>query len=215
MKVRVKICGITRHEDGAGALEAGAFALGFVLAERSPRSLRPEVAEALVAGIRKVAPRPFLAVAVLDRFDAAEGTRAITEWGFDRVQFQGTEGMHALRVCLEAMDEPLLRAWGALRVVDELSFEGVDDLSCEAVVLDSHVPGVAGGTGRAFDWTLAAPLAKRRKVVLAGGLTPDNVAEAVRTARPWMVDVSTGVEAGPGIKDVERIKAFVEAAHGA
>ncbi|MEO6463178.1 MAG: phosphoribosylanthranilate isomerase [Candidatus Eisenbacteria bacterium] len=215
MSVRVKICGITRREDGARALAAGAHALGFVLAERSPRHVTGEEAEALVAALRKEAPQPFLAVAVLDRYDPLAGERAIRDLGFDRVQFHGVDGMPALHACLAVFDEATRHAWGAVRVADQASLEGADDLACEAVVLDTHVAGVAGGTGRAFDWTLAAPLAARRKVVLAGGLTPDTVAEAVRTVRPWMVDVSSGVEAGPGVKDEARMRAFVEAVHGA
>lgn len=215
MSVRVKICGITRREDGALALAAGAHALGFVLAERSPRHVAPAEAEALVAALRREAPQPFLAVAVLDRFDPLAGGRAISELGFDRVQFHGVDGMPALRACLAAFDEAARFAWGAVRVADAASLEGADDLDCEAVLLDAHVAGVAGGTGQAFDWTLAAPLAARRKVVLAGGLTPETVAGAVRTVKPWMVDVSSGVEAGPGVKDVARMRAFVEAVHGA
>lgn len=215
MSVRVKICGITRREDGALALAAGANALGFVLAERSPRHVSAEQAAGLVAALRREAAQPFLAVAVLDRFDAAAGERAIAELGFDRVQFHGTDGSPALRTCLAALEESTLRAWGVVRVADATSLDGADDLACEAVLLDTLVAGMAGGTGRAFDWTLAAPLAARRKVVLAGGLTPETVADAVRAVRPWMVDVSGGVEAGPGVKDEGRMRAFVEAARGA
>ena len=212
---RIKICGITRPEDGAAALEEGVYALGFVLAEGSPRRLRAAEAEELLAAIRREAPRPFAAVAVLDRCDAAEGARMLDELGFDRVQFHGTEGLHALRVCLAAMEEPRRHAWGAVRVRDALSLDGAEELACEAIVLDSHVEGRAGGTGQAFDWTLAAPLARHRNVVLAGGLTPENVADAVRAVRPWMVDVSSGVESSPGLKDAARIRAFVEAVRGA
>jgi len=108
------------------------------------------------------------------------------------------------------------RAWGALRVRDAASLAGAAELTCEAVLLDGWDAHAAGGTGRTFEWTLAAPLARARRVVLAGGLTPDNVGVAIAQARPWMVDVSSGVESGPGVKDPARVRAFVEAvrAHG-
>ena len=213
--MRVKICGITRRGDGAAALEAGAHALGFVLAERSPRRLGEDEAMRLLEALRREAPRPFLAVAVLDRLDPEAGRRALDRLGFDRVQFHGTAGTPALHACLVAFDEAARTAWGAVRVADAASLDGAEALACEAVVLDAHVAGAAGGTGRSFDWALAAPLAARRPVVLAGGLAPDNVAGAVRAVRPWMVDVSTGVEQGPGVKDAARVRAFVEAARGA
>jgi len=127
----------------------------------------------------------------------------------------------ALREALVAFDEAgapacgpgpaTTRAWGALRVRDAASLAGAEELPCEAVLLDAWDAHAAGGTGRTFDWALAAGLARTRRVVLAGGLTPGNVAAAIAQVRPWMVDVSSGVEAGPGIKDPARVRAFMEA----
>ena len=214
MSVRIKICGIMRKDDGLAALEAGADALGVVLAEGSPRHVLASRAAELVDALRAEAPRPFLAVAVLNQLDAAAGREAMTTLGFDRVQFHATGDVPALAACLDAFGHPDF-VWGAVRVADAASLEGAEALTCEAIVLDSFVPGVAGGTGRSFDWALGAPLAARRQVVLAGGLTPRTVGEAVRVVRPWMVDVSTGVEESPGRKDPALVRAFVEAARGA
>lgn len=220
MSVGVKICGITRREDGLAALAAGADAIGIVLAASSPRRVARGDAATLLDGLRAASGRSFLAVAVLDRLDPAAGREAIDGLGFDRVQFHAPAALPALAACLAAFDATgggpgAGRAWGALRVADAASLAGADGLACEAVLLDAHVAGVAGGTGRTFAWALAASLAGARRVVLAGGLTPDNVATAVATVRPWMVDVSSGVEAAPGIKDPARVRAFVEAARHA
>lgn len=214
MSVQVKICGITRRDDGLAALVAGADALGIVLVPGSPRHVEAARAAKLVAALRAEAPRSFLAVAVLDQLDAAAGREAMTALGFDRVQFHATGDVPALAACLNAFGHAGF-VWGAVRVADATSLEGAEDLTCEAIVLDSCVPGVAGGTGRVFDWTLGAPLAARRQVVLAGGLTPETVGEAVRVVRPWMVDVSSGVEESPGRKDPALVRAFIEAARGA
>ncbi len=220
----VKICGITNRDDGLVALEAGADALGIVLAERSSRAVAPWDAAALVAALRAAAgARAFLAVAVIERLDVADARHAIEALGFDRVQIHpgGDTDATALRAALEAFDAAgapacgpgpaTSRAWGALRVRDASSLDGAATLPCEAVLLDTWAADVAGGTGRTFDWGLAAPLARERRVVLAGGLTPANVGEAIARVRPWMVDVSSGVEAEPRRKDPARIRAFIEA----
>jgi phosphoribosylanthranilate isomerase len=220
----VKICGITRRDDALVALEAGADALGIVLAAGSPRFVAPWDAAAMLAAVRQAAaPRAFLAVAVLDRLDVAAARHAIEALGFDRVQLHpgGGTTVAALRATLEEFDlagapacgpgPATTRAWGALSVRDRASLAGAETLPCEAVLLDAWAPDAAGGTGRTFEWALAEDLARARRVVLAGGLTPANVGAAIARVRPWMVDVSSGVEAGPGIKDPARVRAFMEA----
>ncbi len=220
----IKICGITNREDGLVALAAGANAIGIVLAERSSRFVPPWDAAALVAALRAQGDaRPFLAVAVIETLDVAVARHAIEALGFDRVQIHpgGDTDASTLRVALEAFDAAgapacgpgpaTTRAWGALRVRDATSLDGAATLPCEAVLLDTWAADVAGGTGRTFDWALAEPLARARRVVLAGGLTAENVGAAILQVRPWMVDVSSGVEAEPRRKDPARIRAFVEA----
>ena len=208
----VKICGVTRLADALVALEAGADALGFILASGSPRRLEPAEAQALVGAIRDAAPAPFEAVAVLGGYDAPAARRALLELGFDRVQLVGEEPRPALFDALVELGPLAARAYGAVRVRDASSLEGLDDAPCDAILLDTYRKGALGGTGHVFDWELAAPLAARRRVVLAGGLTPSNVAAAIARVKPWRVDVASGVEDAPGIKNAGKIRAFVEAA---
>jgi phosphoribosylanthranilate isomerase len=216
-EIGIKICGLTRLGDARAALDAGADALGFVFAESSPRRLAPEDAAGLLAGVRAQATRAFEAVAVLGDYDTALARRALCELGFDRVQMTGFAAApgEALLAALAELGPLAGRVWGAIRVRDAASLEAVGDAPCEAFVLDAWRADALGGTGHAFDWTLATGFAARRRVLLAGGLTPANVGEAIRVVRPWRVDVASGVEDAPGIKNAERIRAFVEAArHG-
>ena len=211
----VKICGITRLEDGLAALDAGAVALGFVLAEGSPRELDAAAARSLVSALRAAAPRPFEAVAVLGTCDPPTAREALTAHGFDRVQIHGAGSGGELAHALLALGELAQRAWGAVRVKDAASFEGLAGAVCEAFLLDRHSETALGGTGEPFDWGVAVPFAARHRIVLAGGLRAENVAAAIRRLHPWRVDVSSGVEDAPGIKSAAKIRAFVEAAHHA
>ena len=130
------------------------------------------------------------------------------------MQLVGEEPDPALFDALRELGPLAERAYGAVRVKDASSLAGLDDAPCAAVLLDTYRKGALGGTGHVFDWDLAAPLAARRRVVLAGGLTPLNVAEAIARVNPWRVDVASGVEDAPGIKSAAKIRAFVEAAWG-
>lgn len=211
MSVGIKICGLTRLEDALVALDAGADALGFVLASGSPRRLEPAEAHALLGLVRDATDRPFEAVAVLGGYDAPAARHALDALGFDRVQLVGEEPRPALFEALAALGPLAARAYGAVRVKDAASLEGLLDAPCDAIQLDAYRAGALGGTGHVFDWELAAPLAARRRVVLAGGLTPGNVAEAIAVVRPWRVDVASGVEDSPGVKSATKIRAFAEA----
>jgi phosphoribosylanthranilate isomerase len=208
----IKICGVTRLADALLALELGVDALGFILASGSPRRLEPFEAKALLETIRDAAPRAFEAVAVIGGYDAPSARRALEELGFDRVQLVGEEPRPALFEALAELGPLAHRAYGSVRVRDATSLEGMADAPCDAILLDTYRAGALGGTGHSFDWALAAPLAARRRVVLAGGLTPLNVAEAIAVVKPWRVDVASGVEDAPGIKNPDKLRAFVEAA---
>lgn len=213
----IKICGLTRRDDALYALEAGADALGFVLADGSPRQLKPGAASELVAEVRAAAPHPFLAVAVLGTYKSADARAAIDKLGFDRAQLVGADAdaVAALARAFAELGGRSDQVWGSLRVRDAASLAGADDLGGEALHLDAHRDGALGGTGHTFAWELAVPLSRARRVVLAGGLTAANVADAVRAIKPWRVDVSSGVEERPGIKDRQKMKDFVEAVrHG-
>jgi phosphoribosylanthranilate isomerase len=199
MRVRVKICGITNREDAWAAVEAGADALGFVFAP-SLRQVTPAQAGAIIAALP-----PFVTTVgvVVDQ----DVTAILRECPLDAVQFHGQEPPEALAAV------PGVRRIRALRLrsVEELAglaqYAGV----AHAFLLDSYVEGRAGGTGAPFAWELAAGADLPRPLILAGGLTPENVAAAIRQVRPYAVDVSSGVEAAPGRKDAARLRAFLDA----
>ena len=202
--LRVKICGITNPRDAEAAAEAGADAIGLVFAE-SPRRVTVEQARAILAELP-----PYVTPVALFVDEPAEVVAdTCGQLGIRTVQLHG--------------DEPpdVARALGgfcvvkAFRIRTEADLAPLEGYPAAAWLLDSKVEGRRGGTGVTFDWTLAARAAKRGRVILAGGLTPDNVAEAVRIAKPYGVDTSSGVESEPGRKDRARLEAFVAAARGA
>lgn len=200
----VKICGIRDRDSALVAARAGADLLGFHFC-RSDRRITPEAARDIVGAVRALPGRAPLIVGVFIDPTEPEVEATIRLVGLDRVQLHGQEdpGFRASR--------PILKV---LRVRDT----GIDGDGAwpDPIVLDTWSADGRGGTGRTWRWDLAEALARRRSVILAGGLTPDNVADAVRALRPYGVDVSSGVEAGtPGSKDPALVKAFVEAVRGA
>lgn len=199
MSPRVKICGITRIEDLRAACDAGADAVGFVFYDKSPRRVSIEAAAALVRAVP-----PFVqTVGLFVNAEPAQVESVLAAAPLDLLQFHGDETPQA---CAR-YGRPWIKA---IRVTPE-----TDLLECAAdfeaargLLLDAFVPGVPGGTGERFDWSLI-PAGLPLPVVLSGGLDPDNVAEAVRRVRPWAVDVSSGVEASKGIKDAHKVARFV------
>jgi len=202
--VKVKICGITNAEDASAAVEAGADALGFVLYRKSPRYVEAEVVKRVVANL----PPFVLPVGVFVNEDAAMVREIMDACGLVLAQLHGDE---TAAYC-ESVGRPVLRA---IRLLDRASLLGLGEYKGRArvkgFVLDAFSETARGGTGQVADWQLAAEAAKAVPVILAGGLTPDNVGEAVRRVRPYGVDVSSGVEAVPGKKDHDKIRAFVRA----
>lgn len=205
MSVRVKICGLTRPPDVAAAVAAGADALGFMFYAPSPR----HVAIAAAADLCRPVPARVERVGVF--VDAPEDfiREAAVRCGLTLLQLHGGE---APEFCAR-LPLPVVRAF---RMRGPETLEELDRFPTAGWLLDSYTPGRHGGTGATFNWDLAArAVARGRPVWLAGGLTPDNVAEAVRRVRPFAVDVSSGVESAPGVKDPARIAAFIAAAKGA
>ncbi|MBN2429210.1 MAG: phosphoribosylanthranilate isomerase [Deltaproteobacteria bacterium] len=195
---RIKICGITSIEDGLAATRLGADALGFVFYPESPRFVKPDQVRAIVAALP-----PFIStVGLFVNEEAARVVEIMTRCGLDIAQLHGD-------IAVDELPFEERRIIRALRVRDEASLEDVGRIKDATILLDTYVKGRMGGTGETFDWSLAARVAKTRRVVLAGGLTPENVAEAIRTVRPYGVDVSSGVEMSPGRKDSEKIAAFI------
>ena len=204
-RTRIKLCGMTRNEDVALAVTLGVDFIGLIFAERSPRRVSLEQAIAL----RALVPSTTAVVALLMDNPRAEVDVIVSTVRPDLLQFHGCE------------DEDFctgfgLSYWKALAMGD-----GGDPMammacypSASGFVLDGHGTGEAGGSGRRFDWS-RLPQDAERPILLAGGLTADNVASAVRTVRPWGVDVSSGIESAPGIKDPEAMRHFVAAVRAA
>ena len=209
MSVRVKICGITNLADARAAIAAGADALGFVFVPGTPRFIAPDLAGEIVRELP-----PFIARVGL--FVDAE-TRTVAEVlvrsGMDTLQFHGEETPDLVRQFRRAV-----KVMKAFRVRGEETLMRLSAYAdaVDAILLDAYVAGAHGGTGAQFDWKLAVQARDLgRPLVLAGGLTPANVAEAVRTVRPYGVDVSSGVESAPGRKDPAKLAEFVRAAKSA
>lgn len=202
VSVKVKICGITSLADAIAAVEAGADAVGFMFYERSPRYIKPEVAAAISQQLPGYVVRVGVFVnAPVDVVKAARATCSL-----DVLQFHGDEPPE---YCLQ-FDARIMKAF---RIRDVKSLEVLPAYRTDFWLLDTYVPGALGGTGETFNWQLAID-AKRfgRPIFLAGGLTPENVADAVRIVQPYGVDVSSGVESAPGKKDRAKLRAFVQAA---
>lgn len=183
----VKVCGITRREDAEVAVDAGASAIGFIFVPRSPRYVTPEAAASLGEGLN------VLKVGIFEGEPAAAIETVARVAKLDVVQIYGGDAPVETRV------------WRAFRVHQGLAQVAVN--GADAVLLD----GPSNGLG--FDWTQANGVAER--VIVAGGLTPENVAEAIRVARPWGVDASSGLETSPGIKDHDKVRRFVKRAQEA
>ncbi|MNE11067.1 N-(5'-phosphoribosyl)anthranilate isomerase [compost metagenome] len=199
--VRSKICGITRIEDALAAVEAGADALGLVFYAKSPRAVTVQQARAIIAALP-----PFVTTVGLfvnaSRCELGEILDAVP---LDLLQFHGDE---TLADC-EGWHRPYIKAL-RVKAGDDIAAACLAYPSASGILLDTYVEGVPGGTGEAFDWSLI-PQGLSKPIILAGGLTPDNVAGAIARVQPYAVDVSGGVEQGKGIKDHAKIRAFVQA----
>lgn len=200
--MKVKICGITCAEDALAAVAAGADALGFNFCPASPRYLDPRNARDIVRGLP-----PFVtAVGVFVDVVSPEEVRRIARLsGVSVLQLHGEESPDYCRRLRGSY--PLIKA---LRLGGRLNRQTLGEYPVQAFLLDTYDETRRGGTGKTFDWSLAGSLADLRPIILAGGLTPDNVAAAVRAVRPYAVDVCSGVEARPGKKDPEKLARFVE-----
>jgi phosphoribosylanthranilate isomerase len=204
MRTRVKICGITRPEDAAAAVDAGADAIGLVFYPGSPRYVEPGQAAGIAAALG-----PFVTATGLF-VDAAEATvrEVLSAVPLGLLQFHGNE---ANADCVR-YGVPFIKSI-AMESATQCLRRMADYPDASGFLLDRWQPDVHGGGGRTFDWDII-PAGVRRPVVLAGGLTPDNVADAIRRVHPYAVDVSSGVESAPGIKSAARIRAFMKGARG-
>lgn len=197
--VLVKICGITNREDGLAAVRLGADLVGLVLAP-SPRRVTPEQARKIVLAL----PPRIKCVGVFVDAPPAQVRELRDYCGLDLVQLHGAESEQEAAFLGPGVIK-------ALRVGPDNEFDARAYPGAR-LLLDTHVPGQPGGTGKTFDWGLAVAAARQRPIILAGGLSPDNVAQAIKTVNPHAVDVSSGVESEPGRKDHDRIASFIRRA---
>jgi phosphoribosylanthranilate isomerase len=199
MATAVKICGITRAEDGVAAAQSGAHAIGLVFHARSPRNVDAEQARRIIAALP-----PFVTAVGLFVDEPAHFVRdAIARVPLQLLQFHGDEDA----TYCASFGLPYIKAVRVSPQVDLVKY-ATTYRDAKGLLLDAYVEGVHGGTGAQFDWSLI-PAAMPLPVILSGGLDPQNVARAIRIVRPWAVDVSSGVESAKGIKDAARIEAFI------
>ena len=194
----VKICGITRAEDALSAVEAGADAVGFNFYSGSKRFISPGAAAAVAAKLQGRTTK----VGVFVNPTADEVRAVLREVALDVLQFSGEEEPSLLA----DFSVPIFKT---IHVHGASSLERMNEYTASAFLLDSFVPGEFGGTGASFEWRLARDAGTRGKIIIAGGLTPENVDQAVRAAAPYGVDVSSGVELRPGIKDPKKVEQFI------
>ncbi len=203
--VKVKVCGITNLEDAQAAVEAGADALGFVCYRKSPRFVDAEVIRAIVSEL----PPFVLPVGVFVNEEQKVVRDLLDRCGLVLAQLHGDE---TAAYC-ESLGRPVLKA---IRLQSRSGFLALAEFKGRALVrgflVDAFSDAAYGGTGHRVDWNLAAEASQLGRVILAGGLTPENVGEAIKIVRPYGVDVSSGVEANPGRKDHAKVRAFIKAA---
>ncbi|HMA01819.1 MAG TPA: phosphoribosylanthranilate isomerase [Gemmatimonadaceae bacterium] len=207
MRVEVKVCGLTRPTDARAAADLGARYIGVIFA-RGPRTIDPKRAREVLDGGGNNVDR----VGVFGEADIATVVEIVSEARLDIVQLHADPSAETVRAVRDATGA---RVWAVLRVAGALTAPALQELwaSADALVLDSKVKGVLGGSGVSFDWAAAgaATHARTGRLVVAGGLTASNVGEAIETLSPEVVDVSSGVESSPGIKDHARIADFIAA----
>lgn len=201
MRPRVKICGLTRIEDALLAIELGAAAIGFVFWPKSPRFVDPPRAKTIVDALP-----PFVVTVGVFADQQVEEVREIVQAvRLSVVQLHGNEAAGDY----ESLRRPLIKALPVRAGIAPPAFADIP--SDVTLLLDAHDPEKVGGTGRTIDWTVAAGIAATRPVILSGGLRPENVAEAIRAVHPAAVDVASGVEREPGVKDAAKLRAFFDA----
>jgi phosphoribosylanthranilate isomerase len=209
---RVKICGVTSVEQATACVRLGADAIGVNLVPSSPRCIDVATARAIARAVGNMTaseagiPRA-LVVAVVADLDVAAMRALREETGVGCLQLHGDEPPGAVAALLP-------HAYKAVRVANEGDVALAESMPGDYVMVDAKVPGLLGGSGHRLDGSLVVGLAARRRLVLAGGLDAGNVGAAVALVKPWCVDVASGVESSPGMKDLVKVKAFIEAARG-
>jgi phosphoribosylanthranilate isomerase len=207
-RIRVKICGVTSEEDALHAAQAGAWAIGLNLWPGSPRHLGLDDAAPIAAALKRKAE----VAGVFVNQPLGDIAEAADQLGLTLVQLHGDEGP---AFCAEVARRTGARVIKAVRVRSGADVQALTPFHTDFHLVDAYVPGQRGGTGEAFDWRLLRQRRSRVPLILAGGLRPDNVAEAVRAVHPAALDVASGVESELGRKDPAKVEALIEAARAA
>lgn len=196
--VKIKICGITNLEDGLAAADYGADALGFVFYEKSPRYVKPEKVKEIISKLP-----PFIStVGVFVDEDPFKIKGIIEYTGINIVQLHGNEPNNLCQMWHKVIK--------AFRIRDFIDLHPLEEYKVSAYLLDTYTPETYGGTGQIFNWDIALDAKRFGRIILSGGLNPDNIEKAVRYVRPYAVDVSSGVEEEKGKKDLKKMKDFIE-----
>ena len=205
---KIKFCGITELDDAERAVAAGAWAVGVIFWPRSPRRCAPDVAAEIAAAVKRRAEVAGVFVnATLDHVaEIADGV------GLTMVQLHGDEGP---AYCAEVARRTGCKVVKAVRVRSRADVQAVSSFHTDYHLLDSYIAGLPGGTGETFAWDIARAHRSTVPVILSGGLTPENVGEAIAAVRPFAVDVASGIERAPGLKDPDKLDAFADAVRGA
>ena len=199
-RVRVKICGVRTLEEAEAAVAAGADALGFNFWPKSPRYVSPDEAARIVAAL----PAFVTSIGVFVNEELDRVREIVSRVGLDAVQLHGEE---TPRYCLGVNNTRVIKAF---RVGEDFDLDAILDYPVSAILLDAKVEGQYGGTGRRISWELAKEASRRATVILAGGITIDNVADAINSVRPFAVDACSGVESEPGRKDLIKLREFMK-----
>ena len=206
--MRVKICGITNLDDAAEAVRLGAWAIGLIHHEESPRSVDPAAAASIAAAFR----RKCEVVGVFVNPELDDVARAVEDSSLTMIQLNGEEGPS---FCAEVARKTGVKVVKAIHVASAADIHAAEAFRTDLHLFDRRARGLWGGTGESFDWGLLRERRSQVPAVVAGGLRPENVAEAISVTHPWAVDVASGVEAEPGRKDHAAMAAFFEAAKDA
>ena len=203
MLTKIKICGITNKQDAHAAVDLGADALGFIFVPGTPRYIQPQVAQGIISKLP-----PFITTVGVFADESVEAvSETIESYGLRAAQLHGSETPDYCNMVGKGCRVPIIKAF---RVKDRHSLSPIPEYEISAYLLDTYVKGQKGGTGETFNWGLAREAKAYGRIIIAGGLTPENVAQAVQHVEPYAVDVGSGVEASPGKKDHSKIKAFIQ-----
>ena len=201
-QVKVKVCGMTSLKDALVAVEVGADAVGFIFYKKSPRSVTMKTVREIVLELP-----PFVDTVGVFVDETAEQVNKIADYcNLDIIQLHGDESP----TYCKKIRRKVIKAF---RIKDMQSVKKISNFQVSGFLLDTFSENLHGGTGKVFDWNLALPAKKFGPVIMAGGLTPNNVQQAVRQIRPYGVDVCSGVESEPGIKDHKKVRAFLKNAN--